>query len=50
MSAHAIQGPPHRQGSPHTAHLSNYLSPEGRNLRVGTPSGASGKTGPLKGL
>ena len=27
-----------------------YLWPEGRNPRVGTPQGASGKTGPLRGL
>ena len=27
-----------------------YLWPEGRNPRVGTLSGASGKTGPLRGL
>ena len=30
--------------------LHGYQWPEGRNPRVGTPLGASGKTGPLRGL
>ena len=45
--------PPLREGGHNSGDqflLHFYLWPEGRNPRVGTPQGASGKTGPLRGL